>query len=136
MCIKSVYISKCYHGDENCRREWKPSIVCSRLATLLRLLRGHLRSSAMVCDASRTPKLQENDQFHYNVWQGLNTIHKFIEDMFYGSLNSEALYYREHCAFHCLCLHVQSEMSLVYEQIKTMDNPFDEQALRNAVNVF
>ena len=36
--------------------------------------RGHLRWSAMVCDASRTPKSQENDPFHRSVWPGLNLL--------------------------------------------------------------
>ena len=43
----------------------------SRLATLLRFYRGHLRWSVMVCDASRASKSQENGPFHRNVWQGL-----------------------------------------------------------------
>ena len=39
--------------DGNRRREWKPSIVRSRLATLLRSFGGYLRWSAMVCDGLR-----------------------------------------------------------------------------------
>ena len=64
-------ISNCHRCDGNRRREWKPSTVSSRLATLLRFLRGHLRWSVMVCDASRCLKSQQIDPFHRSVWQGL-----------------------------------------------------------------
>ena len=76
----------------NRRREWKPSIVSSRLATLLRFSRGNLRWSVMVCDASRTPKWQENDPFHCNVWQDLNII-KIVGFIFFYSCNTL------HCVF-------------------------------------
>ena len=41
------------------------------MATLLRLFRGDLRWSVMVCDASRTSKSQGNGPFQHKVWQGL-----------------------------------------------------------------
>ena len=70
MDISQLNISNYHRSDDHRRRKWKPSIVSSRLATLLQSFRGHLRS-AMICDASRTSKSQENGPFHRNVWQGL-----------------------------------------------------------------
>ena len=55
----------------------KTSIVSTRLATLLRNFRGHLRLSAMVCDAPQGLKSQENALFYRSVWPGLMTYETF-----------------------------------------------------------
>ena len=38
---------------------------------MLQTFRGHLGQSALISDASRSSKSQENGLFHRNVWQGL-----------------------------------------------------------------
>ena len=67
----TLYISKCHPCDGHHRRTCKHLIVSSRLATLLRFVWRYMRWYAMVCDASRSSKSQENDSFHRIVWQGL-----------------------------------------------------------------
>ena len=52
------------------RALWKHPIMKRRLATLLLFILRYLRCP-MVCDASRSSKLEENAPFHRNVWQSL-----------------------------------------------------------------
>ena len=67
--MSQLNISYYHCSYEHCRKVFKHSIVSSRLATPFHLFWRNMRWSVMVCDASWSSKLQENDPFHRSVRQ-------------------------------------------------------------------